>query len=286
MMADMVPPVLIILSAESPSATSVVVSLKLDEVGTAWCNSWITGSVAMQDVNFNSITAGGHSEFVPDNTTVAVSVDQLSELVQYDTYCTAQDAQGNAISDPTARQASTSIGPITTLDQTPPVFTFLNADGISENTIRVTFECSESCSAYCAAVGEPYLPPAIEDIFTAAYSAEFLLGEMNSPTIDVSGFLNDTSSRETLEADTSYDIYCWIHDAAVKYHCRAKPGGGSICWTTSATNAQTEEYTHNSVGTPGSPLGGAILAVRTLPAISNYFTDFRDSNATGFDDVG
>merc|ERR1719159_860576 len=43
------------------------------------------------------------------------------------------------------------LGPIITLDVSPPKFTYLKAEGTNENEITVTFDLNEAGTAYCRA---------------------------------------------------------------------------------------------------------------------------------------
>merc|ERR1719223_1075012 len=133
---DRTPPVLTIVSAESPIKTDIRIKIKMDEPGTVWCNSFVTGT-SYGTINFNAIIAGNFKSYVgmpssyspvgPINTNVEVVVTNLVEQTRYDTYCTAQDASTlpsvNKLTDATTISTKPAIGEILTLDQSPPEFT-------------------------------------------------------------------------------------------------------------------------------------------------------------------
>eukprot|EP00931_Biecheleriopsis_adriatica_P047271 TRINITY_DN27224_c0_g2_i1.p1 TRINITY_DN27224_c0_g2~~TRINITY_DN27224_c0_g2_i1.p1 ORF type:complete len:3147 (+),score=582.09 TRINITY_DN27224_c0_g2_i1:27-9467(+) len=276
---DTTPPILTIVSAESPIKTDIRVKVKMEEPGTVWCNSYKT-STAYGTVDFNSVMGAGFYAYVgfpslspnsPINTNVEVVVTNLEEQTQYDTYCTAQDASTlmsvNRLLDSTTQATVSAIGQIITLDQSPPTFTQLGASGTDENTIQVTFTCNEACRAYCRVTrsdsGETSL--SINRILKANYYAD-QNGGATAATIDIKR-LEDDSSVALLERGTLYDTYCWIRDEALQYSCHAQAPSAS-CSTFPRHNYQGQTYVDTAFGgTPpsstSSPSGGKMLHVRT-----------------------
>jgi len=274
---DTTPPVLTIVSAESPISIDIRIKIKMEEPGTVWCNSWVVGTAGV--VTFDSVAAAGYRSYVglaqdpggPINTNVEVVVTDRVEQTQYETYCTAQDASTlnsvNRLVDATTQATAASIGLITTLDQSPPTFTKLGAKGIDENTIQVTFQCNEACRAYCRVTrsdsGE--LSLSINRILKANYMADQAGGSIDQ-TIQLSR-LEDDSSLNLLERGTLYDTYCWIRDEAVQHSCHAASGSAS-CETFSKFNYQGQAYVDTAFGgtpptTRVSPVGGLVRHVRT-----------------------
>jgi len=274
---DRTPPILTIVSAESPIKTDIRVKVKMEEPGTVWCNSWITGT-SYGVVTFDAVIAGSYNAFVglpgqtpggPIDTNVEVVVTDRQELTQYDTYCTAIDTSTlpstNKLLDATTVSTMPAIGQITTLDQSPPTFTKLGAKGINENTVMVTFQCNEACRSYCRVTrsdsGETSL--SINRILKADYQADWSSGDQ---TIQLSR-LEDDSSLQLLERGTLYDTYCWIRDEAVQHSCHAKDAGAA-CETFPKPNYQGQVYVDTAFGgtppwTKVSPAGGKMLHVRT-----------------------
>jgi len=276
---DRTPPILTIVSAESPIKTDIRMKIKMEEPGTVWCNSFVTGT-SYGTINFDAIIAGNYKSYVgfpsqspggPINTNVEVIVTDRVEQTQYDTYCTAQDASTlpsvNKLLDATTISTQPAIGQIITLDQSPPVFTVFGAKGINENTIKVTFQCNEPCRAYCRVTrsdsGETSL--SINRILKADYQADWATGS-GDQTIQLSR-LEDDSSLQLLERGTLYDTYCWIRDEAVQHSCHAKDAA-AVCETFPKPNYQGQVYVDTAFsGTPpatsNTPQGGKILHVRT-----------------------
>jgi hypothetical protein len=278
---DRTPPILTIVSAESPIKTDIRIKIKMEEPGTVWCNSFPTGT-SYGSITFNAVIAGGFKSYVgmgsgyspdgPVNTNVEVVVTNLQEQTQYDTYCTAQDASTlpsvNKLLDVTTIDTKPAIGQITTLDQSPPEFTTLGARGIDENTIQVTFRCNEDCRAYCRVTrsdsGETSL--SINRILKADFKADWTVASGADQTIDLSR-LEDDSSLPLLERGTLYDTYCWARDEAVQHSCHAK-AASAVCETFPKPNFQGQVYVDTAFGgtpptTKLSPNGGKVLHVRT-----------------------
>lgn len=273
---DTTPPILTIISAESPIRTDIRVKIKMEEPGTVWCNSFKTGT-SYGTITFSAVSAGGYMSYVGTgafpggaiNTNVEVTVTDRVEQVQYDTYCTAQDRSIlptiNKLTSATTVSTLAAIGLITTRDQTPPIFTKLGAKGINENTIMVTFSCNEACRSYCRVTrsdsGESTL--SINRILKADFYADWSSG---TQTIQLNR-LEDDSSLELLERGTLYDTYCWIRDTALQYSCYAQ-GAGAICETAFKPNYQGQTYVDTAFGlappaTSVAPNGGKMLHVRT-----------------------
>ena len=287
---DTTPPILTIVSAESPISSDIRIKVKMDEPGTVWCNSFQTGT-AYQPASptsasdwFNAVVGGGFLAYVgfpgltpnsPINTNVEVVVSGLAELTQYDTYCAAQDASTlpsiNQNVEATILNTFPALGQITTLDQSPPVYEELGASGIDENTIRVTFKCNEACRAYCRVTrsdsGETSL--SINRILKADYYADQLGSGGASSTIDLQRLEND-ATLTLLDRGTLYDVFCWSRDEAVQHSCWAE-GAGATCSTYPRNNYQAQSYVDTVFGgTPPSTItngaglpGGKILHVRT-----------------------
>eukprot|EP00927_Polykrikos_kofoidii_P002778 TRINITY_DN11111_c1_g1_i1.p1 TRINITY_DN11111_c1_g1~~TRINITY_DN11111_c1_g1_i1.p1 ORF type:complete len:1928 (+),score=277.30 TRINITY_DN11111_c1_g1_i1:722-5785(+) len=266
---DETPPILTIVSAESPVSSEIRIKVKMDEPGEVWCNSWVSGS---SGVDFTAVISGGYKAYVgnpaqspnsPINTNVEVVVGGLQEQTQYDTFCAAQDGNlpsHNKLTSATILSTKPAIGGIITLDQTPPTFTKLTARGTDENTIRVTFKCNEACRAYCRVTrsdsGETSL--SINRILKANFWEDQAGTVGSDQTIDLNR-LEDDSSLPLIERGTLYDTYCWIRDEALQHSCYAK-GAGAECTTFPRPNYQSQVYVdtmHSGTN------GGKILHVRT-----------------------
>jgi hypothetical protein len=277
---DRTPPILTIVSAESPIKTDIRIKIKMEEPGTVWCNSFVSGT-SYGTINFNAIIAGNFKSYVgmpasfvpggPINTNVEVVVTNLVEQTYYDTYCTAQDASTlpsvNKLTDPTTVSTKPAVGDILTLDQSPPIFTTLGARGIDENTIMVTFRCNEPCRTYCRVTrsdsGETSL--SINRILKSDFKADWTTST-GDQTIQMPR-LEDDSSLPLLERGTLYDTYCWARDEAVQHSCHAKDAG-ALCETFFKPNFQGQVYVDTAfAGTPPAtklnPSGGKLLHVRT-----------------------
>jgi len=280
---DTTPPVLTIVSAESPISSDIRIKVKMDEPGTVYCNSF-QSSTAYGTPTFASVAGGGFQSYVgfpllspnsPVNTNVEVVVSGLNELTLYDTYCAAVDASTlptvNEMTQASILNTFPAIGQLTTLDQSPPVFTELGAKGTTENNIQVTFKCNEACRAYCRVTrsdsGETSL--SVNRILKADYYADQTGGAGLSATIDLARLENDVS-LDLLDRGTLYDVYCWSRDEAVQYSCYAQAPSAS-CTTYPRNNYQDQTYVDTAFGgtppatvTNGAGLpGGKILHVRT-----------------------
>jgi hypothetical protein len=279
---DRTPPILTIVSAESPIKTDIRVKIKMEEPGTVWCNSFQTGN-SYGPITFAAIVAGNFKSYVgmpatytpggSINTNVEVTVTGLVEEQQYDTYCTARDdstlPSANQLTDATTISTQPAIGNIITLDQTPPTFTKLGAKGLTENTIMVTFQCNEACRTYCRVTrsdsGETSL--SINRILKADFYSDWAVGGADQ-TIQLSR-LEDDASLQLLERGTLYDTYCWARDEAVLHSCHAKDAGAQ-CETFFKPNFQAQTYVDSAFGgnppntqdTP-DPAGGKMFHVRT-----------------------
>ncbi|CAJ1388166.1 unnamed protein product [Effrenium voratum] len=296
---DTTPPVLTIVSAESPISTDIRIKVKLDEPGTVWCNSFQTGT-GYGTPNFAAVSGGGFRGYVgfsglspnsPINTNVEVVVTGLAELTDYDTYCAAEDASTlpsvNYMAQADILNTAPLVGQITTLDQSPPVFTELGAKGTTENNIQITFKCNEACRGYCRVTrsdsGETSL--SINRILKADYYADQLGDASASATIDVSR-LEDDASLALLERATLYDVYCWSRDEAVQHSCYAQAPSAS-CTTYPRRNYQAQSYVDTAFGgTPPATVtnvaglpGGKILHVRT-PDITPPTIIFVEAEST------
>jgi len=277
---DTTPPILTIVSAESPISSDIRIKVKMEEPGQVWCNSFVNGA-AYGVVTFDAVVAGGYTAYVgqvgltpggPINQNVEVIVANRVSQTAYDTYCTAQDKSTlptiNKMTGPKTISTSPAVGLITTLDQSPPTFTVLGASGIDENTVQVTFRCNEPCRAYCRVTrsdsGETSLN--INRILKADFQAAWTTGDQ---TIQLNR-LEDDSALSKLERGTLYDTYCWIRDEAVQWSCYAQ-GAGANCATYPKPNYQSQVYLDTAFGgtppstvrTPTIPAGGKILHVRT-----------------------
>ncbi|CAE6973255.1 PEPD [Symbiodinium sp. CCMP2592] len=260
---DTTPPVLTIVSAESPISSDIRIKVKMDEPGTVYCNSF-QSSTAYGTPTFASVAGGGFQSYVgfpllspnsPVNTNVEVVVSGLNELTLYDTYCAAVDASTlptvNEMTQASILNTFPAIGQLTTLDQSPPVFTELGAKGTTENNIQVTFKCNEACRAYCRVTrsdsGETSL--SVNRILKADYYADQTGGAGLSATIDLARLENDVS-LDLLDRGTLYDVYCWSRDEAVQYSCYAQAPSAS-CTTYPRNNYQDQTYVDTAFG--GTP---------------------------------
>jgi len=279
---DTTPPILTIVSAESPISPDIRIKIKMEEPGTVWCNSFVHGT-SYGTITFDAVVAGGYSSYVglgltpggPINQNVEVVVSDRVAETPYDTFCTAQDISSlpaiNKLLDATTVSTAPAVGLITTLDSSPPTFTVLGASGIDENTVEVTFQCNEPCRAYCRVTrsdsGETSL--SINRILKADYQADQIGPSGSDQTIQLMR-LEDDTSLGLLERGTLYDTYCWIRDEAVQHSCYAE-GAGATCSTYPKPNYQSQVYVDTAFGgtppatqrTPSIPAGGKILHVRT-----------------------
>lgn len=276
---DTTPPILTIVSAESPIKADIRVKIKMEEPGQVWCNSFEHGT-AYGVIDFSAVVAGGYTSYVGQlgmspggniNENVEVVVTDRTEETKYDTYCTAQDTSTlttiNKLTDPTTVSTAAAVGLIETLDQTPPIFSKIGASGIGESTIEVTFQCDEDCRAFCRVTrsdsGETSL--SINRILKADYQADWAHGS-GDQTIQISR-LEDDTALALLERGTLYDTYCWIRDEAEQTSCYAA-GAGANCQTYPKPNYQSQAYVDTAFGgtppaTQNSPSGGKMLHVRT-----------------------
>jgi hypothetical protein len=289
---DTTPPILTIVSAESPISTDIRIKVKMEEPGTVWCYSWPTGTSygtvsydAVVAFNYKSYVGTGQTPGGPINTNVEVVVSNLIAETQYDTYCTARDQSTlpsvNKLTAATTQSTKPAIGQITTLDQSPPTFTKLGATGTLETQIQVTFQCNEACRAYCRVTrsdsGESTL--SINRILKSDFYADWSSGDQ---TIDINR-LEDDSSLPQLERGTLYDTYCWIRDEAKQHSCYAY-GAGATCETFPKPNYQGQVYVDTAYGdappaTSLSPNGGKMLHVRT-PDVTAPLVIFVEAEST------
>jgi hypothetical protein len=259
---DTTPPSIHIIEAESPYNDRIVVKLQLNEVGTVWCLSRPTADAntmtnAVIRANGNSEIVDNVGWYVDQNTQLVVT--NLEEEIEYVTRCYAEDTpDGLHWSTPNVMtQAATTatqavLGPIITLDVSPPKFTNLKMEGTLENQITVTFDLNEAGTAYCRATrsdsGEATMH--INRILKADWSQTYV---STTQTIVIDRLENDASSSY-LERGTYYDVFCWIRDAAVKHSCRAGPDGvtPAICGTTYTPVGQTQTYVDTQFGGTGN----------------------------------
>jgi hypothetical protein len=258
---DLTPPSIHIIEAESPYNDRIVVKLQLNEVGTVWCLSRPTANA--NTMTSAVVKASGNSEvvdnvgwYVDQNTQIVVT--NLDEEIEYVTRCYAEDSPDGlhwTVANPTSQTAVTAtqavLGPIITLDVSPPKFTYLKAEGTQEGEITVTFDLNEAGTAYCRATrsdsGEATMH--INRILKADWSQTYVSTQQ---TIVIDRLENDASSS-SLERGTYYDVFCWIRDAAVKHSCRAGPDGvtPAICGTTYTPVGQTQTYVDTQFGGTG-----------------------------------
>jgi hypothetical protein len=258
---DLTPPSIHIIEAESPYNDRIVVKLQLNEVGTVWCLSRPTADAntmtsAVVRANGNSEVVDNVGWYVDQNTQIVVT--NLDEEIEYVTRCYAEDSPDMlhwTTPNPTPETAVVAtqavLGPIITLDVSPPKFTYLKAEGTQENEITVTFDLNEAGTAYCRATrsdsGEATMH--INRILKADWSQTYVSTQQ---TIVIDKLENDASSS-SLERGTYYDVFCWIRDAAVKHSCRAGPDGvtPAICGTTYTPVGQTQTYVDTQFGGTG-----------------------------------
>jgi hypothetical protein len=258
---DLTPPSIHIIEAESPYNDRIVVKLQLNEVGTVWCLSRPTANAntmtsAVVKANGNSEVVDNVGWYVDQNTQIVVT--NLDEEIEYVTRCYAEDSPDGlhwTVANPTSQTAVTAtqavLGPIITLDVSPPKFTYLKAEGTQEGEITVTFDLNEAGTAYCRATrsdsGEATMH--INRILKADWSQTYVSTQQ---TIVIDRLENDASSS-SLERGTYYDVFCWIRDAAVKHSCRAGPDGvtPAICGTTYTPVGQTQTYVDTQFGGTG-----------------------------------
>eukprot|EP00928_Gymnodinium_smaydae_P040215 TRINITY_DN27306_c0_g6_i1.p1 TRINITY_DN27306_c0_g6~~TRINITY_DN27306_c0_g6_i1.p1 ORF type:complete len:5181 (-),score=906.80 TRINITY_DN27306_c0_g6_i1:179-15013(-) len=148
------------------------------------------------------------------------------------------------------------IGPMTTLDDTPPSFTMLKTQDPTEfnDRIIVTFTLNEDGTAYCRALrtdsGQVAADMPINRIITAGWSQVYnsSLGEAN---VTIQGLENVDPARTLLDDEVGpieearqYDVYCWAQDSAVDSQGRARP------------QYMLESYVSTSFSDPLAPMGG------------------------------
>lgn len=279
MTLDTTPPILTIVSAESPTSSEIRVKVKMEEPGTVYCRSYDTSAGGAGGINFHTISDSnnflayvglGLSPGGPINTNVEVVVSSLTAETEYETYCTAIDINApspNFLTDTDTFNTKASVGLIKTLDSEPARFAMLRGWGVDDYTIRVDFRCDEPCRAYCRVTrsdsGESSL--SINRILKADYFADWMTGGADS-SILIDRLEND-ASLPRLERGTLYDVYCWTRDEAVQHSCYAY-GAGATCETFPKPNYAGQTYvdTHYGGSPPAeelSPSGGHIRQVRT-----------------------
>ncbi|CAK8986555.1 Uncharacterized protein SCF082_LOCUS597 [Durusdinium trenchii] len=135
-------------------------------------------------------------------------------------------AEANRISLRTAQDFANLTGLITTLDQSPPSFSFLHIEDptVANDRLHVIFALNEPGTAYCRAVrldsGETPADMSITRILTAQWMASN--DGMSNSSIEITQLENvdprltgrDDQVVPIVEA-TQYDVYCWAQDTAV-----------------------------------------------------------------------
>ncbi|CAK8994475.1 unnamed protein product [Durusdinium trenchii] len=164
-------------------------------------------------------------------------------------------AEANRISLRTAQDFANLTGLITTLDQSPPSFSFLHIEDptVANDRLHVIFALNEPGTAYCRAVrldsGETPADMSITRILTAQWMASN--DGMSNSSIEITQLENvdprltgrDDQVVPIVEA-TQYDVYCWAQDTAVDSYGYPK------------SNYMDIEYVRTDVQSSTEPQGG------------------------------
>jgi hypothetical protein len=284
---DITPPVITIVKSHSPENSLVVVTLQLDEEGTVFCytptlsNINTVGFTVQYGASTVVTAADIDRNVLVEVTSAGTNHFSYEEETQYTIFCAAKDTATNpdcsgcsvpnlsTLAEATA--AMNNIGLVTTLDQSPPVFTHLGARGISETQIRVTFSLNEAGTVYCRATrtdaGEPTLH--INHIIQAG----FVQVQQNDTTpskleLDIDKLTNQ-AGESLLMSGTGYDVYCWARDVAELITC-TPVGSSAVCIGEATPNYMLQTYVDTPFSTALFPpytqanaLGGRIDMVRT-----------------------
>ncbi|CAK9095833.1 Uncharacterized protein SCF082_LOCUS45001 [Durusdinium trenchii] len=176
-------------------------------------------------------------------------------------------AEANRISLRTAQDFANLTGLITTLDQSPPSFSFLHIEDptVANDRLHVIFALNEPGTAYCRAVrldsGETPADMSITRILTAQWMASN--DGMSNSSIEITQLENvdprltgrDDQVVPIVEA-TQYDVYCWAQDTAVDSYGYPK------------SNYMDIEYVRTDVQSSTEPQGGrspGVWVVDTTP---------------------
>ncbi|CAE7840500.1 unnamed protein product, partial [Symbiodinium sp. KB8] len=148
-----------------------------------------------------------------------------------------------------------AIGPLATLDEAAPTFTFLEIEDPSAGNDRivVTFALNEPGTAYCRPTrsdsGETWLDMHINRIVSAAWSSPFSSGVATIEMTSISNRSLDRLDNAALDEAVRYDVYCWAEDDALDG------------WGMPRPNLMSQEYAGTAVNNASSPAGGFTAGV-------------------------
>jgi hypothetical protein len=202
---------------------------------------------------------------------VNIILTGLTEATTYNhIYCFAEDDEVDGIgsmpngmpllsgpmNDSNVEAVRHAIGPVTTLDETPPTFTRLQLQDPTarDDRLVVTFALNEPGTAYCRAVrsdsGETAVDVPINRVIGANWSLAYN-GSYTSATLEITGLENVVPSLTVrndevgpISQGTQYDVYCWARDNAVDNYGWDRP------------NNQNQTYASTDAGNPMAPNGG------------------------------
>ncbi|CAJ1402439.1 unnamed protein product [Effrenium voratum] len=235
---------------------------------------WVYDLDDLEDTPLDGVaTAADYTIAYQFSKDVQITLSGLKENTTYGyIYCFAEDDEVDGMGslpnkmyyDSTSAPAGLSsdsllvtvkdaVGPVTTLDESPPVFTELSFLDPADGVITATFALNEPGTAYCRATrsdsGETAEDMHINRILAAGWSAVY----SDSPaTISMTHIRSSApldSPHVPILGSTQYDVYCWAKDNAVSTLGFERP------------NYMMQEYVSTAVGVPSLPMGGATAGV-------------------------
>ena len=146
------------------------------------------------------------------------------------------------------------IGPLVTLDESPPSFTkLLIPDPTAYNDrIIVVLALNEPGTAYCRATrsdsGETAVDMSVNRVIAAGWSAVFASADVSIEMTKLENVDPALTARDDVdvffEEQTQYDVYCWAQDSAVNSQGVLRP------------NYMSHAYMATEVNASSSPAGG------------------------------
>ena len=146
------------------------------------------------------------------------------------------------------------IGPLVTLDESPPSFTkLLIPDPTAYNDrIIVVLALNEPGTAYCRATrsdsGETAVDMSVNRVIAAGWSAVFASADVSIEMTKLENVDPALTARDDVdvffEEQTQYDVYCWAQDSAVNSQGVLRP------------NYMSHAYMATEVNSSSSPAGG------------------------------
>ncbi|CAE7498925.1 unnamed protein product [Symbiodinium natans] len=249
-----------------------------DSRGAACGSFWVYDLDDLEDTSLDglaSLPAYRDDQTWRHNEDVVILLSGLSEQTEYShIYCYAEDDEDDGLgAAPNKMTYDTGdlrsqvvvihqgLGNMTTLDETPPIFTQLSIQDPTnfQDRIEIAFALNEPGTAYCRATrsdsGETGADMYISWIQTAGWSSAHD-GSTAPSTIEIRKLENldplltnrDDEDVAILEAQ-QYDIYCWALDSAVDTAGLARP------------NYMSQSYAIAEVNSTASPAGGSTRGV-------------------------